>query len=265
MKPGIIQQLQEIKVLWDSISVMPDDLTSLGFPGLTKGGISNAMGGLAKVAGLLEKIKGYEPSLISEYVVLQQITTLRQYVTTHIPSNPAPHIPEFLNILDRIQTALRGWIESGNKGGRHVVANLARSLAEGIANVRTAEELHKQLSEKSTAVVALADEAYASVAAATENLKKIQNVAEASEIAAEEVSASRINALADTKIIKESVNDLTTLKSELETAKVKQEELFKAFADYRVQIDELIGASSQVGMAASFRAMKLGLETSLRQ
>jgi len=264
MKPGLHQQLQEIKVLWDGISTVPDDLTALGFPGLTKGGLSNAIGGLTEMAALLEELKGYEPSVISEYVVRQQITALRQYVATHIPSNPAPHLPEFLNILDRIQTALRGWIESGNKGGKHVVANLARNLAEGVAIVKTADELYKQLSKNNATVLALADEAKASVTAAKEDLKRIQEVAKESEAASEEISVSRQNALADTKTVKESVVNFATLKTQLETAKVKQEELFKAFADYRIQIDELIGASSQVGMAASFRDMKLGLETSLR-
>lgn len=64
--------------------------------------------------------------------------------------------------------------------------------------------------------------------------------------------------------IKALTQNLTSLKTELEANKVVQAELLAKLLAQEIQIEQLIGAASQVGMASSFRTAKLEAGGTLR-
>lgn len=104
----IQQQLQQIKDAWDGITTLPDDFSTLGFPGLSKVDISDAFGGAINTLEELPKEEDFQPSPISISNLRQFISSINTYVTNHVPSNPAPHIPEMLRLLGVIGTSIRG-------------------------------------------------------------------------------------------------------------------------------------------------------------
>lgn len=264
MIPEIHPQLQLIKNLWDGITVVPEDLTPWGFPNLTKLEISNSLGGLIEIAAQLENYKEYEPPKISVIVLRQNMASLQAYVTSHIPSNPQPHIPGIFGLIESIRSTLLSWLESADKKGKYATQNLLRSLAEAVSSMKDAEQLYKNLLDSNNNVLNIAANAKLEADAIGISKNKIEADLEKAEGLTEEVAATHKIAIKNASDIKESTVDLNSLKGELEKNKTQQAELFNKFESYQMQINDLIGAASQVGMAASFRDMKMDFERSLK-
>jgi len=257
-------QLGEIRKAWDGISSIPQDLAPWGYPNLTKSGIANALGALEQLAIEVEKNEGTVPSVISDFVLRQNITNLRQYVTVHMPPNPQPHIPEFLNIIDRIMSALSFKVAAAERKGKPAIQNLARNLATSMSSISKAEELYSQLTQNSEEVVNLAETARE----LSEEIKAKRETSDAElqalEKTMETIRLHYASAKSDADGVKQMVAELTFLKGELEANKAAQKDIFEKFDGHHVEIGRLIGAASQVGMASSFRSVKLDLERGLK-
>lgn len=264
MDSEIQQQLQQIKDLWDGISVVPADLTPWGFPGLTKLELSTTLGSLVEIASQIEKLKDYEPPKLSIYIFQQNVKALRAHVTTHIPSNPQPHLPGLFGLIEVIRTTLLGWLESGDKKGKYAIQNLLRSLAEAVSSMRDAEQLYKSLLDNQNDVLSIAVKVKAEANSIKIIKEQIETDLKNSEELTDEVVATHNVVINSANEVKNSAAELSSLTEELEGNKSQQAMLFAKFESYQMQINDLIGAASQVGMAASFRLMKLDFERSLK-
>lgn len=156
MKINFQNQTGDLKKSWESISSIPEDLTSWGFAGLTKTSIADSIGTLDKLAAQSDKLDENDPSDLSNYMILQNVTALRTYINSHIPGNPAPHISEFLNIIHRITAALLVRLADKEKG-KPSIQNLTRTLAAAASNMSDASELYDLLKANSAEVAKAAN------------------------------------------------------------------------------------------------------------
>ncbi|HEY8158821.1 MAG TPA: hypothetical protein VIF10_08965 [Methylobacter sp.] len=266
MISDIQQQLEEIKNNWDSISnaVLPDDLTPLGFPGLSKVEISDTFGGLAKIIEHLSRAKDYEPTVVSVNNLRQQLKPLLLYVTTHIPSGPIPHMPELLRLLSQVDTIVRTWFEESDRKSRRAVTGLAMMQAEALSRIDDAAKIYEELKRCHQEVLDFSSNAKTEAESLTNLLNNVTNSQIAAETAATESAASVVLAQNYAKEINTLLSGFVSLKDELEISQNTQAKLFEQFEDYRNTINDLLGDANRTGMAASFTKRKRELSGPMR-
>lgn len=155
MQSDIQQQLEQIKVAWDGITTLPDDLTTLGFAGLTKQSISDSFGGMTEIAEALAENQNFEPVGTSKANLLQVISNIRTHVTQNIPSNAQSHLPGLLLYIEQARITLRSWLYEAD-ADKFVIPELSLKLGEILSRIKDAEALYKlieagfELAKKST-------------------------------------------------------------------------------------------------------------------
>ena len=264
MQQDIEQQLEQVKDAWGKITNVPPDLSPWGFAGLTKQSISDALGGMVEIAGLLNKKGDFEPEPTSRAYFNQTLTNLRQHVIQHIPGNPQPHIPGLLQLIELTRSTLRSWLSEADKKGKYAIPVLAERLAESVSRMDDAAKLYEEIA--------------ASHNSAQESLTQIES--DVAEIAKQkkEVDGYHVSVVTDSgevgevlKKVRESaeqiktlVADFVNLKDELEENKKTQAKLFEQFEGYRQRVNDLLGDANRTGMAASFVNRKNELVVPLR-
>lgn len=260
----IQQQLQQIKDAWDGITTLPDDFSTLGFPGLSKVDISDAIGGTINTLEELPKEEDFQPSPISISNLRQFISSISTYVTTHVPSNPAPHIPEMLRLLGVIGTTIRSWLEESDKTSKRATSSLIERLAEANSRIIDAVKIRDELRSYHQEIIELA----ATASEQSASLTKILNEATVNKETINTNSTDSTTALdlaqAEVKKIRELTFELAAIKKELVDNKTNQTAMFVQFEGYRDTISGLLGDANRTGMAASFRERKQELKNPMQ-
>lgn len=256
VKNEIQQQFEQLKDSWSGITNVPDDLASWGFPGLTRQGISDALGGMAEMAGLLAQREEFEPNATSRHALLQNIANLRAYITQHIPNNPQPHIPGLLPLIEQARQTLRHWLDESDRPNKRAIPALTERIAEAISRMNDAEQLHR-------ALVTAHELATSSTRDLTSNAKTAETLVEAikehrgsSAADAEEAEKFRTRAVADAEEISSLVADFRALKTELVESQTTQQKLFTEFEAYRDKVEAVLADANRTGMAGSFITRK---------
>lgn len=258
----INQQLKQIKAAWDTITTVPDDLTSWGFPGLTKQSIADAIGGMAELSAQIDK-KDYVPLATSKAFLIQTLTNLKTHVTTHLPSNPQPHIPGFLSLIEQARTLIRHMHEEADGQTRRVYGSAAEKLAIALSRVSDATKIYDVVINTRDAALTATTEANNAAANAEEAASKITelqnnatNKVESIDVYIEELKSDKelVNGYANQ--IHEMVSSFSDLKSELENGKTTQNELFSEFEKYRKQAEAILERTNQASLAGSFISRK---------
>lgn len=259
MQNDIQQQLEEIKTSWDEITNVPDDFAPWGYPGLTKQSIADAIGGLAEIASHLARQGDFEPQLISKATLQPVIVNLRQHVQQHVRSNPQPHIPGLLSLIEQIRLTLRSWLEDADQEGRHAVSVLTEKLAEAISRMSDAEKLYEVIRSNFDSSGVASTQAKTDSDAIATYMSNAKLLASDITTNAGTVDTLLTQVKSDAIEISELTADFTNLKTELEESKGTQKELFAQFEGYRQKVDGLLGDTNRVTMAASFITRKAEL------
>lgn len=260
----IQQQLEEIKTNWDNISTIPDDLSPLGFPELSKVEISQTFGALAKIVETLSKEKNYEPTTASASNLRQQLKNLLTYVTSHVPSNPEPHIPELLRLLDQVNIIVRTWLEASDKTTTHAASDLTMQLAEACSRIHDATKIYEELQSHNKEVINFASNAKTESGSISSLLEGVLTSHKTAETAAKESSNSLLQVQNQATEINTLLSGFVSLKEELERNKDIQTQLFEQFEAYRNTINDLLGDANRTGMAASFTNRKKELSNPMQ-
>lgn len=264
MIKNIWQQLQLIKDGWDGLTVVPDDLNSLGFPGLNKVDVSDALGGLIKILAVVSERDEFRPSPISMFNIQQNVVSINTYVTAHIPTNPAGHMPEMLRLLGVVETGIRNWFEESDKTSKRAASSLIEKLAEAYTRVDDAAKIREELRSYHVEAMEFASIAGAQVKILDELLKKATLNTEATQTDSTESEAALAQAQDDAKKIRDLTSELTALKGELEDNRIAQEALFDQLDGYQKKIGGLLGDANRVGLGAAFRSRKLELQDPMK-
>lgn len=264
MIKNIWQQLQLIKDGWDGLTVVPDDLNSLGFPGLNKVDVSDAFGGLIKILAEVSERDDFRPSPISIFNIQQNVVSINTYVTAHIPTNPAGHMPEMLRLLGVVETGIRNWFEESDKTSKRAASSLIEKLAEAYTRVDDAAKIREELRSYHVEATEFASTARAQMEILDELLKKATLNTESTQTDSTESEAALVQAREDAKKIRDLTSELTTLKGELEDNRTAQETLFGQLDGYQKKIGGLLGDTNRVGLGAAFRSRKLELQAPMK-
>jgi len=145
-----------------------------------------------------------------------------------------------------------------------------RKLQEGILVKENLERLLNEAETQNKSLKASVIDANTSSAAANEALAQATDssqkaaaalaIAQQNETTSTQLLATSTKSNAEILVQQANINALvtgfSTLKTDLETNKSTQEQLFKEFEAYRGRIDELLGDANRTGMAASFAKRK---------
>lgn len=256
MQNDIQLQIEQIKSAWDSSSQIPQDMSGLGFPGLTKQAISDSLGGLAEIALQLANDDKFEPSPTSKAYVTFQMTQLRAHAIQHVPSNPQPHIPGLLMYLEYVRSAILNWVSEADLKSNRTSSKLSGKLADIVSKMHNAEILYKQITSNQAEIKELSKQASedalevgklkASATAATQSISL--DVAATKKIATEAANYSTV--------LENNEEEFSTLTAELEKNRLTQIEIFSEFEGYKKTIEDRIGAANRLGMAGSFNDRK---------
>lgn len=252
MQNTVYAQLEKSLVLWQQLSVLPEDLTPSGFPGLTRQAITDSIAGMLVLVESLNKLQDFEPTTFSLSVLQVHLNNLNAYVSSNIPSNPLPHIPGFLQVLDTVQRILLEWVDLADPKKAKIAPTLVKRLAEAVVKINDAETVYN-------AINARRDEA-------SEAANQVGQILSKMMIDANDSEALTLDAKAKTKLITDTAQIATTeantltslltplksLKAEVETAMVTQQQLFVDFEGYRDTIDKTLGDANRVSMAGAF-------------
>lgn len=260
----IQQQLTQIKTTWDAATVLPEEFTSLGYPGLTKVEVSDLLSGVIELLDEVNQKEDFKPSLISLFNLQKTVSTLYTYVSSHIPSSPQPHIPEALRLLELTSTTIREWLEESDKVSKRATTGLINKLAEATKKVEDAaairDELRSYQADMGARTAVAIDQAEQIATLLADSITNKNSIETHSVTSAETFETSK----ADADEIHEFTEEIATLKLALADAKEKQDSIFEKFESYRDKIELLLGDANRAGLAASFRARKVELEDPLK-
>lgn len=256
MNTEIQQQFDEIKASWDKITNVPDDLTQWGFPGLTRQGIADALGSMALTAAEISQTNNFVPSSVSWHALLQTINNIRSHVAQHIPSNPQPHIPGFLALIEQGRLTLRNWLEDADGSGKRVIPALTEKLTEATSRITDAESLHNRLLMACKDVESNAQQTISNAEQAALMTQEIRDKNTTSAANLEDADKYLAVALRNSDEINKMLSDVKTLRVELEERKQTQEQLFSEFEIYRDKAESLLEDANRTGMAGSFITRK---------
>lgn len=164
------------------------------------------------------------------------------------------------------------------KGMKLAAVETQRKLQEGILVKENLERLLSEAETQSESLKASVIDANTSSAAANEALAQATDssqkaaaalaIAQQNETTSTQLLATSTKNNAEILVHQTNINALvsgfTTLKTDLETNKSTQEQLFNEFEAYRVKIDGLLGDANRTGMAASFAKRKNDLDTPMK-
>lgn len=153
-----------------------------------------------------------------------------------------------------------------------------RKLQEGILVKENLERLLSEAETQSESLKASVIDANTSSAAANEALVQATDssqkaaaalaIAQQNETNSAQLLATSTKSNAEILVHQANINALvsgfSTLKTDLETNKSTQEQLFKEFEAYRDRIDGLLGDANRTGMAASFAKRKNDLDSPMK-
>lgn len=249
-------QLQQVKDVWDGITSLPAEFSSLGFPELTKVDVSDALGGAITILDELSNKDDFKPSLVSIFNLRQAVASLSTYATSHVPTNPAPHLPEMLRLLGVVGAAVNDWLEESENTAKRATASQLQKLAEANSKLQDATEVRKKLNTYHDQIVR-----YAEVAG--EQAADLTKIVDQTTALREVITVNSVSSAKHLKMAEDDANkigDLTTellgLKDELLENKANQQSMFVQFEGYRDTIKDLLGDANRAGMAASFKARK---------
>jgi len=274
MRNSVLNQLEAINQQWESIKNIPDDLTPLGYPQLTKADLDGALGELKSMAQLLSEDNEYEPHAISLAAADAAIGNLSQYVITHIPSNPSGNLKGLITVLDTVRTMLARWVEESDPRHKRAITAAIQKLAETNARMSdasgiydtlktTADDVNKE-SIKAGEIVSTLD---SMLAGATEELTELMGnvkaqITENKSALEESLADAQENkkkvhtlldiALDDSESIAAIALELKELKQTVDAALVKQTKLFEEFEGFRKQAEDILGDTNRASMAGAF-------------
>ena len=153
MQNSVLNQLELINQQWESIKNIPDDLTTMGFPQLIKADIDGAFGELKAMAQLLSEDTNFEPHPISLAAADAAIGNLSQYVTNHIPSNPAGNLKGLITVLDTVRTMLARWVEESDPRHKRAITAAIQKLSETNARMNDASSIYDKLKSSTEEVI----------------------------------------------------------------------------------------------------------------
>ena len=255
MRNDLFQQLDEIKKSWDNLTIT-EDFSGWGMPGLTKQLVSDSIGGLAKIAEELTLIENFEPDPVSSsYVQTVLITSLRAYITQHVPSNPQPHMAGLLEQVEKIRSIFWRWIEKPNVN-KEISSKLTNELSEAVSQMKDASIIFQRLKDNEACIESSTTE----VADNTAQIKSLKENVEAQHTESEQfyakTKALHDQAQIDAKTISDLVVKFESLETELNSNKQSQEQLFQEFETSRDKVNRLLEDTNRATMAASFLTRK---------
>lgn len=259
----IQQQLTLIRDAWDASPVLPDEFTSLGFPGLTKVEVSDFLSGSIEILGELNQKDDFKPSLISAFNLQKTVATLSSYVSVNIPQSPGPHMPEALRLVELISNAIGGWLEESDKVSKRAATGLISKLAEATKKAEDAasirDELQTYQAEMEARNIVAVDQANQIddlLTNAKENASAIETNKSESRTALEQAGS-------DANEISIFTEEIATLKKDVNKAKDDMGYMFLKFEGHRDKITGLLGDANRAGMATSFKTRKDELQKPL--
>jgi hypothetical protein len=259
MRNDLFQQLDEIKKYWDNLTIT-EDFSGWGMPGLTKQLVSDSIGGLAKIAEELTLIENFEPDPVSSsYVQTVLISSLRAYVTQHVPSNPQPHLAGLLEQVEKIRNIFWRWIEKPNVN-KEVSSKLTNELSEAVSQMKDASIIFQKLKDNEASIESSTTE----VADSTAQIKSFKENIEAQHTESEQFHAKtkalHDQAKIDAKTISDLVVKFESLETELNSNKQSQQQLFDEFEASRDKVNRLLEDTNRATMSASFLTRKNELQ-----
>ncbi|MBL8405219.1 MAG: hypothetical protein JNL16_11810 [Dechloromonas sp.] len=263
MKTEIQQQFEDIKASWDKITNIPDDLTPWGFPGLNRQAIADALGSMSLTAAEIFNRNDFSPSSASWHALLQTINNIRSHVVQHIPSNPQPHIPGFLVLIEQARLSLRNWVSEENSAEKSIIPALAEKLTEATSRISDAESMHNRLLIACKDVENSAQQAILNAEQTALKTLEIQEKNAISGANLEEADKYLAIALRNSDDVNEMLSDVKALKAELEERKEAQEQLFGQLEIYRQKAESLLEDANRTGMAGSFITRKAELSSDI--
>lgn len=251
MQTDIQKQLEQIKEAWDNITTIPDDLTTLGFAGLTKQSVSDSFGGMSEIAEKLAENQNFKPVATSKATLLHVISNIRTHVTVTIPPNPQAHLPGLLTYIEQARVTLSSWLNEANSD-TSVIPELSLKLGEIISRIKDAEKLYKSI-----------DSGFELAKISIQQINEFAETAQAAKEAGEAKLAHLIESHSQVQKvsleidgnagkISELVKDFANLTTELNDNKNTQIGLFNEFESQRDKVSDLLGDANRTGMAASF-------------
>lgn len=256
MTGNIGSQIGAIREKWNATTNVPADLAPWGFPGLTKENLSDVLGGLEVLAVELANIDDFEPDPVSNSFVIQTLTNLSQHASTHIPSNPQPHLPGFISLIEQLRTTLHGWGNESEKNSSRMVSGLTEKLAQSASRMEDAEKLVKEIREWHVEIAKksnqIEEDTDAAVTAKTSIVADQKAVSDANN----EASDLLVSAGKTVDEINELAQQITSLNETLEKNEKIQKKLFDDFESYRQQAENILADANRTGMAAAFITRK---------
>lgn len=265
MKDDILNQLELIRSAWDGKTTgLQDDFTPYGYPGLTKQSISDSLGGMVTMANLLLEDKEFEPSLVTKAHLQATLNNLTTYVTQHVPSSPAPHIPGLLQQIEWARVVLRQWIDELDKRGRRAIPGLSAKLADAMSRMADADALYADIASWHEATQKFKEQSEENAQTIADVKAEIEETKSESATFAEEAANILSSAKIDADEIGSMVVEFKKLSESLRANKQELAALFEEFESYRDRVDDLLEDANRAGMAGSFVSRKVELEDALK-
>lgn len=256
MQSDIQQTLEQIKTAWDSLSNVPDDVTTWGFPNLGKQIIGDTIGGMAEMAALLAANDSYQPTPISIANLQQNLIKLKTYVTQHVPGNPQAHIPGLLTLIEQCEATIRGWLIEADHSGDLAAHAFTGRLAEAVSRMKDSEKIYSFLVASDEELKKFVSQAKLDIESIGNTKTSVTGLHTEIETSSSAVAKLMTQANTDSTQISTLVSDFTSLKAELEANRQEQKELFAKFEANKQRVDDLLGDASRTGLAASFKKRK---------
>ncbi len=256
MDSGIQLRLEEVAQKWNALSMVPEDLTGWGFPGLTKASLGHAISGMAKLAKTLADDDAYTPDALERFELEPLLVNLLAYVNQHIPSNPQPHVIGLINVASQIRRILIGWVESTDHKGKKYVGKFAQQLAEASSKLAEAEVTYKSVVDTHALISTSSDEIaeYHKEIEATAELVEQKQIVASKNAVELEVLETKLRKLSED--VQAESERAKKLNSEIEVDRSNQKALFDELNGQRHVVDSLLADSNRSGMAAAFKTRK---------
>lgn len=260
----IQQQLTQTLNAWDAATVVPDDLTPFGYPGLTKVEVSDFISGMIRLLEEANARNDFQPTLISVFSLQKTVATLLVYVSQHIISAPQPHMAETLRLLDVTSSTIRGWLEEADGVSKHAASALISKLAAATQQVEAAAAIRDELKALHVAMEARDSVAVDQANQIDELLTEAKENAAAIEANKNESKTTLDKATSYADEVHIFMDKITALRQGVDVVQHNMGDTLTEFEGYRKTVKDLLGDANRAGLAASFKNRKDELEKPLK-
>jgi hypothetical protein len=252
MQNGVRAQLESIYSGWQNLKNISEDLSSVLVEGFTKQNIEDVFLTLLQIVKVINEDESFEPDMLSLATVQSRLNALRQYVSSHLPSNPQAHLPGFISQLELLRSGLLEWADQAETRKQRISKTLIQRLGDANAKAEEIREIHTELQRLQGDLVNKLSEIDGLYQKVAEGESKFDASLEDTTTKTAEVARLNEKAKQDTDKLASLLLELSNLKGDVEEAQGKQDELFDEFTSYRDTIDQTLGDANRVSMAGAF-------------